>query len=99
MRISDWSSDVCSSDLIERCGPRADNEQALDLFGRNALLEDHRDHGGHQLGRLDLTAFDRNGPALDVELVAQFARSRPVERQKRALQPPLMRDCRSHDYR
>src|SRR3546814_16775610 len=97
MRISDWSSDVCSSDLIERCGPRADNEQALDLFGRNALLEDHRDHGGHQIGRLDLPALDRIGPALDVELVEQFDRPRLVELPKRAPKPPRMRECRQQD--
>src|SRR3546814_18639418 len=94
MRISDWSSDVCSSDLIERCGPRADNEQALDLFGRNALLEDHRDHGGHQIGRLDLTALDRIGPALDVELVDQFDRTSPIERQDRAPKTPRMPELR-----
>src|SRR3546814_1116391 len=33
MRISDWSSDVCSSDLLVAAGPRADFEHRGALVG------------------------------------------------------------------
>src|SRR3546814_14730301 len=44
MRISDWSSDVCSSDLRERLGARGDEDAAVlpDLGG--ALPERDRWH-------------------------------------------------------
>src|SRR3546814_12165840 len=46
MRISDWSSDVCSSDLCERCGrtqrkdvgPFVDGR--VELIGRNDLVDE-----------------------------------------------------------
>src|SRR3546814_17384330 len=37
MRISDWSSDVCSSDLRDMVGVRF--AEAFELFGRTAVLE------------------------------------------------------------
>src|SRR3546814_1470270 len=39
MRISDWSSDVCSSDLVEHV-----------LYAVDPLLQRRRDGGGHGLG-------------------------------------------------
>src|SRR3546814_4062839 len=36
MRISDWSSDVCSSDLAEKCGLH-DPERAVTLLGNDDL--------------------------------------------------------------
>src|SRR3546814_18325157 len=52
MRISDWSSDVCSSDLDEGQGAGADR-QATDVAGREhaaALVCRHRLEAGPQLG-------------------------------------------------
>src|SRR3546814_18315533 len=43
MRISDWSSDVCSSDLIEALGPIAVGQQVLD---DRAPLYGHGDRRG-----------------------------------------------------
>src|SRR3546814_5628543 len=51
MRISDWSSDVCSSDLqedgihLDAVGPVAPFLRALDVGGLGALGELHRDIG------------------------------------------------------
>src|SRR3546814_17634433 len=48
MRISDWSSDVCSSDLLESLG----REKFADAFKRAAQVE--RAFGNINLARLDL---------------------------------------------
>src|SRR3546814_19549658 len=45
MCISDWSSDVCSSDLGERGGDRADDEEQHDR------RDDRRQRVRHRLGR------------------------------------------------
>src|SRR3546814_11364313 len=50
VRISDWSSDVCSSDLIERPVPRLELERRLALGG--LFLVDHRLQVGRFLLRV-----------------------------------------------
>src|SRR3546814_427606 len=43
MRISDWSSDVCSSDLTRRRNPRKlARSQPLPQYGRTARAEENR---------------------------------------------------------
>src|SRR3546814_12745144 len=76
MRISDWSSDVCSSDLLERRGivdPRAEHQQrALHVAiieavaGRVAIVE-------HQRG------LDRNIGIRPRETAAQLGAERVAE--------------------
>src|SRR3546814_6653822 len=44
MRISDWSSDVCSSDLIDRFGDVGAKAEFLVLHVSEALLEQIRAH-------------------------------------------------------
>src|SRR3546814_4300201 len=39
MRISDWSSDVCSSDLKENLSPVADVDRIRELEGEIAILK------------------------------------------------------------
>src|SRR3546814_18438609 len=41
MRISDWSSDVCSSDLAEQSDFDAGNRRLLDMIQRHAVRIDH----------------------------------------------------------
>src|SRR3546814_3108897 len=60
MRISDWSSDVCSSDLIDRLGRWADPDdpRCLDraceggIFGKKSIARMDRP-GAHRPGRGD----------------------------------------------
>src|SRR3546814_12509749 len=49
MRISDWSSDVCSSDLFKRQPPHLKFMPRLDIGSKATGL---RDGGGQRLGRL-----------------------------------------------
>src|SRR3546814_10198482 len=62
MRISDWSSDVCSSDLIQRrprtfCRPRCDGLPQLPAGSRPAV----RRRDGQVLEYADLQAYPRTG--------------------------------------
>src|SRR3546814_20272077 len=45
MRISDWSSDVCSSDLQDAIGTLTDLDPPLEVVGLALLVEGHHDHG------------------------------------------------------
>src|SRR3546814_14462837 len=59
MRISDWSSDVCSSYLAGRLGHR---QAGADRRGHR-LLDEENPAGTGALGRLlDRSALDRGGP-------------------------------------
>src|SRR3546814_7898409 len=51
LRISDWSSDVCSSDLLARAGGRG--RQLFELEGIEAaeIVDHHRAHGSLHSGR------------------------------------------------
>src|SRR3546814_5490823 len=74
MRISDWSSDVCSSDLAADIDGRALARVALDLHARNALERvDDRDVG--QLA--DILGRDRidDRGRLTLEIDRLFLRS------------------------
>src|SRR3546814_18731421 len=66
MRISDWSSDVCSSDLTGRKVPRPRCARSADRFASMAIHD-------HQLNRLDggtLDLHDYDGKALLIVNVA-----------------------------
>src|SRR3546814_15956404 len=70
MRISDWSSDVCSSDLVESVGDLETEaaEQALAVFGRVERLE------AVHLGRFPVAAdHPRIADGAIVELAARAA--------------------------
>src|SRR3546814_9635695 len=59
MRISDWSSDVCSSDLLEHVDALeldAEVAQHLNDYGREAALREHRGpfHEEHHVVAADL---------------------------------------------
>src|SRR3546814_8919448 len=53
LRISDWSSDVCSSDLLRRhevrCRPDAARRVDTEVAGRLDAVAGHDDHGGDAL--------------------------------------------------
>src|SRR3546814_7319993 len=69
MRISDWSSDVCSSDLI-----RGKDEQGRDLvIGREYLTQGLRERAA-ELVSLDL------GPRTDIEIENRLAHEIEQER-------------------
>src|SRR3546814_5896820 len=68
MRISDWSSDVCSSDLVESLGGRAVAIQA-DSASEPALREAVRE-AANTLGGLDI--FVSNAGILRVGHVGAF---------------------------
>src|SRR3546814_5394121 len=71
MRISDWSSDVCSSDLIERVVAERILRPGTDRGGQVRL---RRPHGGRRHpGRI--LALGRHGEALqrDIEALASDA--------------------------
>src|SRR3546814_20810118 len=73
MRISDWSSDVCSSDLEPR-GCIVGAEHALELKGAHALLAGgHELSGQHPLGQLDLAALHDGADSHGEGLAAFFA--------------------------
>src|SRR3546814_12368371 len=76
MRISDWSSDVCSSDLFEQ-----DRDQALDdvRVGIAAQMQGFRRAGAHVVRKPDL----RHAAAHLVRLVVFFLG------QRRELAPQL----------
>src|SRR3546814_20317321 len=68
MRISDWSSDVCSSDLVDRIG-RVGLIAELGEVDRHVVLDDPRAarHQVQQGGKV-LDVGDRDGVAVGVAL-------------------------------
>src|SRR3546814_20352963 len=64
MRISDWSSDVCSSDLVPPLSQQARTREAP--YPKPCLLEAARDHlGGARLGPGELRVGVQVPPDLD----------------------------------
>src|SRR3546814_17907275 len=51
MRISDWSSDVCSSDLTHRKRGREDEREFVDERWQPVFLEEDLDHVGDHLAQ------------------------------------------------
>src|SRR3546814_10695698 len=95
MRISDWSSDVCSSDLIaaRRCLALRNREGAeADQANLVALLERTRnriEHGFDRLAGVVFAATRRIGPGADQFLLVHFLGTRPEEHTSEL--PSLMR--------
>src|SRR3546814_13845030 len=86
MRISDWSSDVCSSDLLERVEEQL--HQRADLFLRPApVLAGEREQR------------ERGDPAFEAEVDAQVDRARTgaVADHPRPPQPRRPSDVAVHD--
>src|SRR3546814_2256686 len=69
MRISDWSSDVCSSDLKRRSGfpawPPGEREQAQRIDERIAQIIDRIRHERARARRQSATKFDREHERVD----------------------------------
>src|SRR3546814_15208651 len=66
MRISDWSSDVCSSDLVDRTAGQIGDGIEVEVVGPEARERDHR--------QADAPPGIRGG--LAVEIVDQHQRAR-----------------------
>src|SRR3546814_19379183 len=85
MRISDWSSDVCSSDLVPR--PREQHEHRA----RQAELEHDAEHDPHPGAEADLRRLS-DARAVDAAPVPEFAEQRtdegPGEQSDRAEEQP-----------
>src|SRR3546814_13140195 len=72
MRISDWSSDVCSSDLHRRCRPEAGPELMQISADRIRAIEARRDEVQANMARSDLAAEEF------VRLSKEYAELSPV---------------------
>src|SRR3546814_20876780 len=66
MRISDWSSDVCSSDLLDR----GDVPQGLAVLGEHVLVAAYREREGNQDCRIHRFAAATGAHAGSVDLPA-----------------------------
>src|SRR3546814_20382799 len=85
MRISDWSSDVCSSDLLHRID--TDGVERVDLLA-DPHRADLRDEAGADLGRVDVAEHVR-------EQLAQRARDLKLPRsEERRAGKECVRTCR-----
>src|SRR3546814_15677233 len=69
MLISDWSSDVCSSDLTPFQAQSRDNVPSLDQFTQESRIASNNSGGlGYQFGafyfdeKLDISSFEFGGP-------------------------------------
>src|SRR3546814_6805218 len=83
MRISDWSSDVCSSDFVDHQRRRAGDLAAhRELLGAGGLGVDREaGHGAGELLRVDAELDVEGGDVLDrVEAERALERARDVDR-------------------
>src|SRR3546814_12095504 len=82
MRISDWSSDVCSSDLGDCGGATAFAFDLPDYLGRRSVISRQmvHDHGGLRAAERDCAgpAEPRGGPGHDRDLILQTKRENIV---------------------
>src|SRR3546814_14367763 len=79
MRISDWSSDVCSSDLVAKLQPEGFVRKIEADAGERAALAE----------RLDLISLDR----LEAKLHAKFVAGGPVVRVAGSFQASAAQSC------
>src|SRR3546814_5505328 len=79
MRISDWSSDVCSSDLVAKLQPEGFVRKIEADAGERAALAE----------RLDLISLDR----LEAKLHAKFVAGGPVVRVAGRFQASAVQSC------
>src|SRR3546814_6668675 len=84
MRISDWSSDVCSSDLARRHAELVDGRQQQAIAGGPAVEVQHR--GGSDLG-IGHAAAGREEPVV-AELVLATGTPRRAQDRQLALTGP-----------
>src|SRR3546814_13346378 len=75
MRMSDWSSDVCSSDLIDVLYPQADQEieglDQINLARLECARRVHRHVEGVVEGLLEVIHRQQRATALHVQLVVE----------------------------
>src|SRR3546814_1117708 len=77
MRMSDWSSDVCSSDLVQRVElgievvePELDRSRVADLLVDPRLVEPQRADAGFDIAdRLDVAGEIADRPTVVIEAV------------------------------
>src|SRR3546814_13751004 len=97
MRISDWSSDVCSSDLVASCRSEQENTTAAPVSG----LYIAEPYSGNvscppsysSLFRLRLTAKARW--AVPFEVLSRCARKKPRRSEERRVGKECVSKCRS----
>src|SRR3546814_14114568 len=75
MRISDWSSDVCSSDLRQSCRSTIDNEPPNGISVRLGFGPDHHDIRDRRVGDPCLRAGQPIAPANSLGLGPHRARN------------------------
>src|SRR3546814_12318849 len=85
MRISDWSSDVCSSDLVIGNGgePLPRKADARPVSQMPTVRQTHRQYGVAGLGECGVHREIRSGPRmrLDVDVLGAEQRLCPIDRQ------------------
>src|SRR3546814_17190665 len=83
MRISDWSSDVCSSDLKSRALHRAGEEVARHLVERPERFDlSHRDRQRPRtIGEIDIGQFDRIVREIGLDAIGKAAGNLAVDAQ------------------
>src|SRR3546814_11534462 len=97
MRISDWSSDVCSSDLIERpFAPRDHRIESLDRR-RDADIDESRQPGAGDIGARHLSVVRIDFERDDAAALDQPARQ--LDRRIAAARADFEDACRSEERR
>src|SRR3546814_14274193 len=96
MRISDWSSDVCSSDLIAGLAPAPEDEPA-DRHHDETDRGQHADKLVHPAEELPLVPGDpiADNAIYDVPIRKAFARGFATRSEERRVGPECVRTCRS----
>src|SRR3546814_5874564 len=100
MRISDWSSDVCSSDLVRLSKARApDRELRLTIGSRRFILTGNGAHGWASDARMDaaIVAAMRSAPSMSVESGTPDDRAIADTYRLRGGPADTPADCRSPD--
>src|SRR3546814_11621474 len=91
MRISDWSSDVCSSDLVRR--------PLVQLGGRAGLLDatlvQHQDAVGERHRLFLVVRDEQHGGRYRVQDFLQFAAQRLARSEERRVGKECVSTCRS----
>src|SRR3546814_2557645 len=81
MRMSDWSSDVCSSDLLEALRMKADEEEMR--ASRQHASEIHRNHALAAAAFADLGAAPRRSQGFPARAVSEHVGNLRHQRQFR----------------
>src|SRR3546814_8740818 len=85
MRISDWSSDVCSSDLLHSCTPGDENETHYFFATRRNHAEEDGDYNAFKTAAMHAAFETEDGP-----IIAAAQRS-----EERRVGKECVSECRS----